>query len=82
MPFEGINAMPVNQEFVNGEEISILVRGGDEVVGIVESCTTGADTTILTLLVDGTPTEFKFVSGQWDQIATESAQAEEIQEAA
>ena len=73
--------MPVNQNFMVGEEASILISGGAEVSGIVESLTTSVNNTILTMSVDGTPTAFEFVRGQWNQMDTD-ASTEILEEAA
>ncbi len=79
MGFEGVNAMPVNQQFIEGEQTSILVRGGEEVSGIVESFSTLEGKTVLTLLIGDKPVEFEFISGRWIEA---DAQVEEMREAA
>jgi phage gp45-like len=68
MPFEGINRQPVNQDFVAGESASILVLGGNEMTGVVESFTVDEQGARLTLLIAGESVTFEYIAGQWNQI--------------
>ncbi len=68
-----------NQEFIQGEEVSIIVEGGDEVAGTVahvESEEGGAVMYLILETVDG-ERAFLYQEGVWNEALAEAQEGED-----